>query len=102
LHNYTVLKTRQISEKIREEVPRRENFPVIRGNDDYFPRITGKFSLQGTSSSLSTKIFHIFGTRYIAQYRNTFFNLKINTSFVRTCTLLHCSAIENFSAVPHG
>jgi hypothetical protein len=46
---YTVPKTRQVSEKIREEVPWRESFPVIRGNDDYFPRITGKFSLQGTS-----------------------------------------------------
>jgi hypothetical protein len=61
---YTVQKTRQISEKIREEVPWRENFPVIRGNDDYFPRITGKFSLQGTSFSLPTKIRQIFGTVY--------------------------------------
>jgi hypothetical protein len=41
--SYNVLKIRQISEKIKEEVPWRENFPVIRGNDDYFPRITGKF-----------------------------------------------------------
>ncbi len=56
---YTVPKTRLTSEKIRE------NFPVIRGNDDYFPRITGKFStVQGTSSSLPTKICHIFGTMY--------------------------------------
>ncbi len=61
---YNVPKTRQISEKIREEVPWKENFPVIRGNDDYFPRITGKFSLQGTSSSLPTKICQIFGTVY--------------------------------------
>jgi hypothetical protein len=61
---YTVPKTRQISEKIREEVPWRENFPVIRGNDDYFPRITGKFSLQGTSSSLPTNICQIFGIVY--------------------------------------
>jgi hypothetical protein len=62
LEPYTVPKTRQISEKIREEVPWKENFPVIRGNDDYFPRITGKFSLQGTSSSIPTKICQIFGT----------------------------------------
>jgi hypothetical protein len=60
---YTVPKTRQISEKIREEVPWREYFPVIRGNEDYFPKITRKFSLQGgTSSSLPTKIWQIFGT----------------------------------------
>ncbi len=58
---HTVPKTRQISEKIREEVPWKENFPVIRGNDDYFPRITRKFSLQGTSSSLPTKICQILG-----------------------------------------
>ncbi len=58
----TVPKTRQISEKKREEVAWRENFPVIRGNDDYFPRITGKFSLQGTSSFLPTNICQIFGT----------------------------------------
>jgi hypothetical protein len=58
---HTVPKTRQISEKIREEVPRRENLPVIRGNEDYFLRITRKFSLQGTSSSLPTKICQIFG-----------------------------------------
>jgi hypothetical protein len=63
---YTVPKTRQISEKIREEVPWKETFPVIRGNDDYFPRITRKFSLQGTSSSLPTKICQIFGTVYIS------------------------------------
>jgi hypothetical protein len=62
LSPYTIPKTRQISEKIREEVPWKENFPVIRGNDDYFPRITGKFSLQGTSSSLPSKICQIFGT----------------------------------------
>jgi hypothetical protein len=31
---YTVPKTRQISENIREEVPWRENFPVIRGKCD--------------------------------------------------------------------
>jgi hypothetical protein len=31
---YTVPKTRQIFENIREEVPWWENFPVIRGNDD--------------------------------------------------------------------
>jgi hypothetical protein len=61
---YTVPKTRQISEKIREKIPWKENFPVVRGNDDYFPRITGKFSLQGTSSSLPTKICQIFGTVY--------------------------------------
>jgi hypothetical protein len=57
----TVLKTRQISEKITEEVHWRENFPVIRGNDDYFPIITRTFSLQA-SSPLPTKIFQIFGT----------------------------------------
>jgi hypothetical protein len=39
--HYTVPERRQISEKIREEVPWKETFPVIRGNDDYFPRITG-------------------------------------------------------------
>jgi hypothetical protein len=61
---YTVPKIRQISEKIREEVPWRENFPVIRGNDDYLPRITGKFSLQGSSSSLPAKICQILGTVY--------------------------------------
>jgi hypothetical protein len=44
---YTVPKTRQISEKIREEVPWKENSPVIRGNYDYFPRITGNFSYRG-------------------------------------------------------
>jgi hypothetical protein len=59
---YTVPKTRQISEKIREEVPWRENVQVIRGNDENFPRITGKFSLRGTSSSLPTKICQMFGT----------------------------------------
>jgi hypothetical protein len=59
---HTVPKTRQISEKIREEVPWRENFLVIRGNEGYFPRITRKFSLQGTSSSLPKKICQIFGT----------------------------------------
>ncbi len=32
--NHTVPKTRQISENVREEVPWRENFPVICGNDD--------------------------------------------------------------------
>jgi hypothetical protein len=32
IDRYTVPKTGQISEKIREEVPWRENFPVIRGN----------------------------------------------------------------------
>jgi hypothetical protein len=53
---YTVLKTRQISEKIREEVHWRENFQIICGNEDQLPRITGKFSLQSTSSSLPTKI----------------------------------------------
>jgi hypothetical protein len=58
---YTVPKTRQISEKIREEVPWREYFPVIRGNEDYFPRISQKFSLQGTSSSSPRKICQIFG-----------------------------------------
>jgi hypothetical protein len=64
--NYTVPKTRQISEKIREEVPWKENFPVIRGNYDYFPIINGKFSLPGTSSSSPTKICQIFGTVYKA------------------------------------
>jgi hypothetical protein len=65
---YTVPKTRQISEKIREEVPWRENFPVIRGNGDYFPSITGKFSLQESSSSLPTKIYTIIGTVYQANW----------------------------------
>jgi hypothetical protein len=32
--NYSVPKTMQIFENIREEVPWREKFPVIRGNDD--------------------------------------------------------------------
>jgi hypothetical protein len=62
LWNYTVPKTWQISEKIREEVPQRKNFPLIRGNDDYFPLINGKFSLQGTSFFLPPKICKIFGT----------------------------------------
>jgi hypothetical protein len=57
---YSVPKTRQISENIREEVPWRENFTVIRGNGDEFPLITGKFSLQATSSSLLTEICQIF------------------------------------------
>jgi hypothetical protein len=61
-------KTRQISEKIREEVPWRENFPVIRGNGDYFPSITGKFSPQESSSSLPTKIYWIIGTVYQANW----------------------------------
>jgi hypothetical protein len=52
---YTVPKTRQISENIREEVPYRDKLIVIRRNDDKFPRTTWKFSLQGTSTSLRTK-----------------------------------------------
>jgi hypothetical protein len=62
--HYTVPKTRQISEKIREEIPWRENFPVIRINEDYFPRITRKFSLQGTSSLIFSEICLVYGTVY--------------------------------------
>jgi hypothetical protein len=42
---HTVPKTRQISQKIREEVPWTDNFSVICGNDDYFPRITEIFPI---------------------------------------------------------
>jgi hypothetical protein len=79
-----VPKTRQISEEIREEVLWKENFPVIRGNDDYFPRITGKFSLQGTFSSLPTKICQIFSKAwqaYIAHERVLNYR-KINDGYV--------------------
>jgi hypothetical protein len=38
-----------MSKKIREEVPWRESFPVIRGNDDYFPRITEERWLNGSA-----------------------------------------------------
>jgi hypothetical protein len=44
---HTVPKTRQISEKIREEVPWRENFPVIRGNDTTFLELLGNFPYRG-------------------------------------------------------
>ncbi len=44
---YTVLKTRRFPQKIREEVPWREKFPILRGYDDYFPRITRHFSYRG-------------------------------------------------------
>jgi hypothetical protein len=44
---YTVPKTWQISEKIREEVPWRELYPVIHGNDDYCPLINRKFPYRG-------------------------------------------------------
>jgi hypothetical protein len=57
----TVPKTRQISEKIREEVPWRENFAVIRGNDDYFPRITGKFPYRGLPPLYPRKSARFFG-----------------------------------------
>jgi hypothetical protein len=61
-YNYTLLKTRQIFENIREEVPWKENFPIIRGNYDKFHRITKKFFLQETCVSLATEICQIFGT----------------------------------------
>ncbi len=64
--HYTVPKTRQISENIREEVTWSENFRENRGNGNEFPRITGKYSLKETSSSLLTEICQIFGTVYRA------------------------------------
>jgi hypothetical protein len=45
----------------------RENFPIIRGNYAFFPRITGKFPLQGNSSPILSEICLDFGTVYIKQ-----------------------------------
>jgi hypothetical protein len=43
---YSVPKTRQVSENIREEVPCRENFPLILGTyDTSFLKLLGNFSL---------------------------------------------------------
>jgi hypothetical protein len=63
----TVPKTKQISDSIGEEVLWRENFPIIRGNDAFFLRITGKFPLQGNSSPILSEICLDFGTVYIKQ-----------------------------------
>jgi hypothetical protein len=62
IYYYTVPKIWQISVSKEEEVPCRENFPVIFGNSSPFPRITGKFSLQGTSSLIFSEICIVFGT----------------------------------------
>jgi hypothetical protein len=61
-NNCTVPKSKQISESIGEEVLWKENSPIIRGNDTWFPRITGKFPLQGTSSPIISEINFVFGT----------------------------------------
>jgi hypothetical protein len=58
----TVPKIWQISVSKEEEFPCREDFPVILGNQSPFPRITGKFSLQGTSSLIFSEICLVFGT----------------------------------------
>jgi hypothetical protein len=58
---YTVPKIWQISVGKEEEVLCRENFPVILGNYSSFPRITGKFSLQGNSSLIFSEICLVFG-----------------------------------------
>jgi hypothetical protein len=46
-HGYTVPKTRHISEKIREEVPWKENFTVIRGMMTTFLELLGNFPFRG-------------------------------------------------------
>jgi hypothetical protein len=53
-------KTMQISESIREEVPSRGNFVVIRGNDALFPR-PGNFLSMRLPPSEFQKFFRFLG-----------------------------------------
>jgi hypothetical protein len=64
VHQEHCHKTKADFRKNKGGSPLEGKFLVIRGNDDYFPRIIGKVSLQGTSSCLPTKICLIFVTVY--------------------------------------
>jgi hypothetical protein len=49
------------SNSIGKKVTWRENFPVVQGNDVSFPRISGKFSIQGLLSVYSRKSARFLG-----------------------------------------
>jgi hypothetical protein len=76
----TVPKIWQIFVGKEEEVPCRENFLVILGKQSSFPRITGKFSLQGTSSLIFSEICLVFGTVYPSATSSTSSAIKLKSS----------------------
>jgi hypothetical protein len=57
---YTVSKNRQISESLGKQVPWRTL--VILENKASLPRITGKFPLKRTSSSVPSEFWFLFGS----------------------------------------
>jgi hypothetical protein len=62
LHSITGSKNLADSESIGEQIFEGGYFSVFLGKEASFPRITGKFPLQGTYSPILYEIYHVFGT----------------------------------------